>query len=121
MPEYVQLPRRRRGTKSYRAAVAAARRLAAERLAHFAGVYGIRHGAVSIRKQRTRWGSASTSGNLSFNFRIVYLPPELADYIVIHELCHLAHMNHSKQFWELVSRADPEWKKHRALLRRYRF
>jgi predicted metal-dependent hydrolase len=76
---------------------------------------------MSIRSQRTRWGSASSRGNLSFNYRIIYLPPELQDLIIAHELCHLREMNHSPAFWALVEKAVPDYKRLRRELRRYRF
>lgn len=122
---HIQLPRMRRGTAPYRAAVKEARRMAEERVARFGKYYeerhGVRHARVSIRKQKTRWGSASTRGTLSFNYRIVFLPSELADYIVVHELCHLKEMNHSARFWALVAETIPEWKERRKRLRSYRF
>jgi predicted metal-dependent hydrolase len=78
--------------------------------------YGFVYKKVSIRNQKTRWGSCSKTGTLSFNYRILDLPAPLADYLLVHELCHLQEMNHSKKFWALVGRAVPEYKKSRALL-----
>ncbi len=72
---------------------------------------------VSIRNQRTRWGSCSKKGNLNFNYRIASLPPHLADYIIVHELCHLREFNHSQTFWDLVARTMPN---HRHLRRELR-
>jgi predicted metal-dependent hydrolase len=80
--------------------------------------YGFRVGSVSIRNQSTRWGSCSQEGNLSFNYRIVSLSPELATYLVAHELCHIAEPNHGPRFWELVGRAVPEYRNLRRALRR---
>lgn len=91
--------------------------LAHERCAHFAERYGFRHRKISIRAQKSRWGSCSRAGNLSFNYKIAALPPRVADYIVVHELCHLAEMNHSKRFWALVARAIPDHKAIRKELR----
>jgi len=76
---------------------------------------------VSIRKQRTRWGSASTTGNLSFNYRIAFLPAHLADYIIVHELCHLIEHNHSAKFWAQMARVLPDYARLRKELRSYRF
>nr|VFJ54247.1 MAG: hypothetical protein BECKDK2373C_GA0170839_104231 [Candidatus Kentron sp. DK] len=69
---------------------------------------------VSIRGQKTRWGSCSGKGHISLNWRLMLLPRELVDYVLIHELCHLYHMNHSPEFWALVARAVPGWKACRA-------
>ncbi len=103
---YIQLPRRNRGGREYKLVVATARALVQNRLRYFNQFYQCRIGKISIRKQRSRWGSASkSSGNLNFNYRIAYLPPELADYLVVHELsCHLVEANHSSRFW-LASRS----------------
>lgn len=68
---------------------------------------------ITVRNQRTRWGSCSVKRNLNFNYRIVHLPEELIEYIVIHEFCHLKEFNHSKNFWDLVKTYDPDYRKHR--------
>ncbi len=73
---------------------------------------------VAIRNQSTRWGSCSAKGNLNFNFKIIFLPPALARYIVVHELCHLKEFNHGKDFWKLVSLACPDFLLEREELRR---
>lgn len=107
-----------RGTRAdYLRHKEAARRLAEERLCHFNHIYGLAYKRVTIRDQKTRWGSCSPSGSLSFNYRIVLLPPRLADYLVVHELCHLRHMNHSKKFWDLVARTIPDYAACRKQLR----
>ncbi len=72
---------------------------------------------VTIRDQRTRWGSCSTSGTLSFNWRLVIGPVETLDYVVVHELTHLRHHNHSKDFWNALTNAMPDWKPRAAWLR----
>ncbi|MBP6857581.1 MAG: M48 family metallopeptidase [Candidatus Pacebacteria bacterium] len=81
-----------------------------ERITHFNTFYNYKIGKVFIRNQKTRWGSCSSKGNLNFNYKIVLLPIELADYIVVHELCHLSEMNHGKHFWELVAQQSPNYK-----------
>src|SRR4051812_2511641 len=72
------------------------------RLAYFNAFYNYKYNKVTIKNQFSRWGSCSRKGNLNFNYRIVLLPPELADYIVVHELCHLGEFNHGQKFWDLV-------------------
>lgn len=71
---------------------------------------GLYPGKVTIRDQRTRWGSCSTTGTLSFNWRLVIGPVEALDYVVVHELIHLRHHNHSRQFWDALTAAMPDWK-----------
>lgn len=72
---------------------------------------------ITIRDQKTRWGSCSASGTLSFNFRLMMAPPRVLDYVVVHELCHLTHMNHSKDFWNMVENILPDYKEHRKWLK----
>jgi len=93
--------------------------LVQERLIHFNTLYNFTYHRISIRNQSSRWGSCSRRGNLSFNYRITLLPPELADYIIIHELCHLGEFNHSKKFWNLVALTVPNWPKLRMELREH--
>lgn len=79
-----------------------------ERLIEINRHYGYTFGRISIRNQKHLWGSCSKTGNLNFNYRILFLPPALRDYIIAHELCHRKEMNHSARFWSLVRRAIPE-------------
>lgn len=79
--------------------------------------YQYRFNRVSIRNQRTRWGSCSSNKNLSFNYRLLYLPEYLREYVVVHELCHLQEMNHSPAFWKLVAETIPDYKERRADLK----
>lgn len=81
-----------------------------ERVSHWNRFYGFEHGRISVRNQKTRWGSCSKRGNLSFNWRLLSLPPEMADYVVVHELCHLARFDHSEAFWDLVAKACPDYR-----------
>lgn len=89
------------------------------RIEHFNLVYRLSWKRIAIRNQRTRWGSCSRRGNLNFNYKIALLPPHLADYIIVHELCHLAQMNHAKKFWELVAQTIPDWRERRKEIREY--
>lgn len=71
-------------------------------------IYKFSFGKIVIKNHKTRWGSCSKKKNLNFNYKIIFLPKRLAEYIVVHELCHLREFNHSHKFWNLVSRAVPE-------------
>ena len=85
-----------------------------ERLETYAPRIGVDFGRVTIRDQRSRWGSCSAKGNLNFNWKLIMAPPEVLDYVVIHELCHRIEFNHSPRFWGLVRAQMPEyedWKK----------
>ena len=79
---------------------------------------GARCVRISIRAQRSRWGSCSSKKTLSFNSRLAVLPIELVEYVVVHEVCHLLEMNHSPKFWRLVESVLPDFRKRRAALKR---
>ncbi|MBI2473639.1 M48 family metallopeptidase [Candidatus Uhrbacteria bacterium] len=97
---------------------AAALERATMKVAHFNQCYKFTFGTITIRNQKTRWGSCSKKGNLNFNYKIALLPEVLADYLVVHELCHLGAFNHSKKFWNLVARMIPNYKELRKELRK---
>ena len=87
-----------------------------ERVAHFAPQVGRMPQKIAIRAARTRWGSCSARGTLCFNWRLMLLPAALADYVVVHELCHLKVPNHSPRFWAEVARLLPNWPEYRSAL-----
>ena len=91
----------------------AARELVTMLVEDEAAELGVRWARIEIRDQRTRWGSCSTRGNLSFNWRLVLAPFEVLDYVVVHELCHLREPNHSRRFGKLVESRRPDWRMHR--------
>lgn len=89
------------------------------RVMHHAEIMGVRYGRITIRNQVSRWGSCSAKGNLNFNCLLVLCPREVLDYVVVHELCHLKEMNHSKKFWSLVEQICPEYKIHKLWLKEH--
>jgi len=96
-----------------------ARRALLEAAELAAGGIGVRFTAVGVRDPRTRWGSCSPNGRLSFSWRLLMAPGHVLDYVVVHELCHLREFNHSRSFWRLVEAARPEWRESRDWLRRH--
>lgn len=91
--------------------------LVQEKLLLFNKHYKYQWNTVSVRDQKTRWGSCSRKKNLSFNCRIALIPERLAEYIVVHELCHLGEFNHSEKFWNLVKETIPDYKQRRSDLK----
>jgi predicted metal-dependent hydrolase len=96
-----------------------ARAFIASRIALWQEIRPFTVGRVSIKNHSRIWGSCSSLGNLNFNWRLVRLPVELADYVVVHELCHTIEHNHSRRFWMLVESLMPGWRARRSALRRY--
>ena len=92
-------------------------RVIPERVRYYAPLVGVDYGRITIRNQKTRWGSCSAKGNLNFNVALMLFPLEILDYVVVHELCHRKEMNHSKQFWKEVERVIPEYKKYEKWLK----
>lgn len=97
----------------------AARELFSARVSHYHSLTGGNYTSITIRDQRSRWGSCSSRGTLSFNYRLIFAPLPVLDYVVVHELCHLTHMNHSKDFWNMVECIIPDYKKHKVWLREH--
>jgi predicted metal-dependent hydrolase len=96
--------------RTYAAHKEEARAIIAPRLAHFATLYGVSVKRVSVRNQKSRWGSCSRNGNVSINYKVAFLPEHLRDYILVHEICHLIEFNHGRAFWSLVERQVPDYK-----------
>ena len=82
-----------------------------QRVKHYAELLGVNYGRITIRNQRTRWGSCSSNGNLNFNCLLMLMPDEIIDSVVVHELCHRKHMNHSAQFYAEIERIFPEYQR----------
>lgn len=96
-----------------------ARQYLEEKTAVWSRIMNTDYGRIAIRDQATRWGSCSGKGNLNFNWRLVLLPEDLADYVVVHELAHRFLMNHSKAFWSIVEKEIPDYRSRRKRLREY--
>lgn len=94
-----------------------ARAIITERVAFFAPYVGVTYGRISIRTQHTRWGSCSSGGNLNFNCLLAMAPPQVLDYVVVHELCHRRHMNHSDHFWAAVETVLPDYRESKRWLK----
>jgi len=118
--KYIHLPKEI-GTKSHFSVhKAAARKFIGERVVFWNNELGFPFSKLAIRNQVSRWGSCSKKGILNFNYKLLFIPRELADYVVVHELCHLKHFNHSKDFWKTVENILPDYKISFKELRRYR-
>lgn len=88
-----------------------------QRTAVYSEIIGVQYNSIRIKDTKTRWGSCSSKGNLNFNFRIIMAPAQVMDYIIVHELCHLKHMNHSKEFWSTVAGYMPDYTVHKEWLK----
>jgi hypothetical protein len=85
-------------------------RIATQKVNYWNSFYNFKFNNISIKNQKTRWGSCSKNGNLNFNYKIALLPDKLADYLVVHEIAHLGQFNHSAKFWALVEQTIPDYK-----------
>ncbi len=106
-----RMVKRKLPSKKYLEYKEKAREIATSRLEYFNQHYKLTYGKVSIRNQKSRWGSCSSKGNLNFNYKIALLPPHLADYVIVHELCHRGQFNHSQKFWDLVGETLSNYEK----------
>jgi len=93
------------------------KKLVESRLEYFNQFYNFKYDRITVRNQKSRWGSCSRKGNLNFNYKLHFLPPEIRDYIIVHELCHLGEFNHSPRFWKLVEKTTPQYKHLRKALK----
>ncbi len=119
-----QTTRKRRRPNStsdahYRKYKAQARKVIIQRVSTLARRCDITYGRIAIRNTCTRWGSCSSRGNLNFHYGLLFLPPRVRDYVIIHELCHLTEMNHSAAFWRLVEHRMPDYREQRRALRTF--
>jgi len=89
-----------------------------KRVEKYSKIYKLKFNKIVIKNQKTKWGSCSKKKNLNFNYKLLFLPKKLADYIIVHELCHLQEMNHSYKFWKLVGKAFPSYKEVRKELKK---
>lgn len=87
-----------------------------KRVQYYAPLIGVNYGRITIRNQRSRWGSCSSAGNLNFNCLLMEFPDEIIDSVVVHELCHRKYMNHSPQFYAEIEKVFPQYKKCRKWL-----
>lgn len=94
-----------------------ARDIFTRKTAYYASIMHVTYGRISIREQKTRWGSCSSQGNLNFNWRLIFAPEEVLDYIVVHELAHRREMNHSQAFYRIVASVLPDYKEQQKWLR----
>ena len=81
---------------------------------------GVTYGKVTLREQKTRWGSCSSNGNLNFNWKLALMPDEILYYVIVHELAHRIEMNHSERFWKIVEEVLPDYRERRKWLKECR-
>lgn len=101
-------------TKWYRVQ---ARRVFQERVNYYSSKLKVSPNRIAIKDQKSRWGSCSSKGNINLNYRLIMAPIEIIDYVIVHELCHLVHLNHSKEFWALVKEISPNYLKYKEWLK----
>lgn len=117
----VRVVRKKTSSKEYIQYKKHAALLVHERLKYFNQFYGFSYNRITIKNQRSRWGSCSSKGNLNFSYKIIFLTPEAQDYLIVHELCHLKELNHSVRFWNLVAQQIPNYQRISTALRQGKF
>lgn len=116
--DFAELDSKRESEKiNYQIQKETARKIIRARLEFFNQYYNFAYNRISIKNQKSCWGSASRKGNLNFNYKVANLAEDLRDYVIVHELCHLGELNHSQKFWELVQKAIPNYKNLRKKLK----
>lgn len=113
LPDYITDPEKK---KSYRSQ---AREAISRRAAYFAPLMGVSYNRIAIKETKTRWGSCSAKGNLNFHWKLILMPAEILDYVVVHELAHLKEMNHSPRFWAQVEKMLPDYRQRRRWLKEH--
>lgn len=108
-----------RGRNAYLKYKEEARRRISARVQDWCNAYGFSHGRIAIKDTTSLWGSCSRRGNLNFSYKLIFLPEELQEYVVVHEVCHLQEPNHSRAFWGLVERTLPNYRRLRSDLQKY--
>ncbi len=98
-----------------------ARKVIRELTEYYARIMKLKVNQIAIKDQKTRWGSCSSKHNLNFNYRLVMAPQPVIEYVVIHELCHMIHMNHSTEFWKEVEKLQPEFRQYRKWLKDHQY
>ena len=97
--------------------ISAARCEIKEKLKYYSSIIGVSYNDVRIKEQKTRWGSCSKKGNLNFNWKLIMAPAWVLNYVIVHELCHLRYLNHSKEFWSILANYMPDYKNATAWLK----
>ena len=115
--ERAQAPQPELTTQEIKLLTTRAKRIIPQRVRYYANLMGVEYGRITIRMQKSRWGSCSGKGNLNFNCLLMRTPDEIIDYVVVHELCHLKEMNHSPRFWAEVEKVIPDYKERRKWLK----
>ena len=105
-------PRKELSSQEIKLLTTRAKRIIPQRVRYYANIMGVSYGRITIRMQKSRWGSCSSKGNLNFNCLLMLAPERVQQYVVVHELCHRKEMNHSPRFYAEVLRVFPEYKKH---------